>query len=276
MCGKQHEGRSPVQGCGTDRSFGRVSEQASLHLLGAIRIDGGREPMLLRGSQASLLLTFLALDPERPVPVEDLAAVLWPEQLGEHWRGALRGVAAKVRTFLGPLASKEAAVVCHRGSYSFACADADVVDVFRAEHLEAAARHALETGDLPCAATSAGQAAAILAEPLLPGVAADWLDPRRAHLGSTCRRAYRTAARAWSSLHRYEAATVAAEAAIDADPFDEASQRTLLDVHLAAGNRAAGLRAYERFRRLIDEELGVVPDERTQALYVQLLGPPPA
>jgi DNA-binding SARP family transcriptional activator len=252
-----------------------VGERESLHLLGAIRIDGGGEARLLRGSQARLLLTFLALDPDRPVPVEDLAALLWPEQLGEHWRGALRGVAAKARTFVGYLGAGSADVVCHRGSYSFACADVDMVDLLCAPRLEAAAREALEIGDFTCAAADAEQAAAMLGEPLLPGVEADWLGPRRAYLHSTCRRAHRTAAWAWSRLDRHDAATLAAEAAIDADPYDEASQRTLLGVHLAAGNRAAGLRAYERFRRLMDEELGVDPDEHTQALYAQLLGPPP-
>jgi DNA-binding SARP family transcriptional activator len=241
-----------------------------------MRIDGGREQLLLRGSQARLLLTILALDRERPVPVEDLAAVLWPEQLGPHWRGALRGVAAKVRMFLESLGTDQAEVVCHRGSYSFECADVEIVDVFQAERLEAAARHALAAGDLSCAAHHAELAAAILDRPLLPGVEADWLIRRRAYLGSTCRRAHRTAASAWSGLRRHDAAALAAEAAIESDPYDEASQRTLLRVHLAAGNRAAGLRAYERFRRLIDEELGVDPDERTQALYVQLLGPPPS
>jgi DNA-binding SARP family transcriptional activator len=42
-------------------------------------------------------------------------------------------------------------------------------------------------------------------------------------------------------------------------------------VHLAAGNRAEGLRAYQRCRHILADELGVDPSAETQATYRQLL-----
>ena len=250
-----------------------MSDPGSLHLLGAIRIERDGVTTPLRGSQCQLLLSYLALDRDRPVPVEELSDVLWGDHPGEHWRGALRGLVAKVRTFLDPLAT----AVClegHRNSYSLHWADPPPIDLVRAERLEAAARQALLDTDHEAAATAATEAARTLAEPLLPGVEAGWLSAQRARQAETCRQAHRTAARAWSALGRHDAAVDAAEAAVRSDPYDEVSQRTLLAVHLAAGNRTAGLRSYERFRRLATAELGVDPDERTQALYVRLLGPP--
>jgi hypothetical protein len=41
--------------------------------------------------------------------------------------------------------------------------------------------------------------------------------------------------------------------------------------HAAAGNRAEGLRAYERCRRLISQELGVAPSAATHGVFVRLL-----
>ncbi|MCO8125987.1 AAA family ATPase [Acidimicrobiia bacterium EGI L10123] len=250
-----------------------MSDPGSLHLLGAIRIERDGVTIPLRGSQCQLLLSYLALDRDRPVPVEELSDVLWGDHPGEHWRGALRGLVAKVRTFLDPLET----AVClegHRNSYSLHWVDPPPIDLVRAERLEATARQALLDADHEAAATAATEAARALAEPLLPGVEADWLSAPRARQAETCRQAHRTAARAWSALGRHDLAVVAAEAAVRSDPYDEVSQRTLLTTHLAAGNRTAGLRAYERFRQLATTELGVDPDERTQALYLHLLGPP--
>jgi DNA-binding SARP family transcriptional activator len=41
--------------------------------------------------------------------------------------------------------------------------------------------------------------------------------------------------------------------------------------HAAAGNRADALRAYERCRCLLAEELGVSPSPQTEAVYLDIL-----
>lgn len=54
-------------------------------------------------------------------------------------------------------------------------------------------------------------------------------------------------------------------AAIAAEPLRETTQALLLAAHLAAGNRAEVVRAFERFRRLLATELHVEPGPRVQA-----------
>ena len=70
------------------------------------------------------------------------------------------------------------------------------------------------------------------------------------------------------------AATVAAEA-VRLEPYRESSHRLLIAAHAAGGNRAEALRAYERCRRLLSEDLGVDPAPETESLYLTLLGDEP-
>ena len=45
----------------------------------------------------------------------------------------------------------------------------------------------------------------------------------------------------------------------------------LMEAQLAAGDRASALRTFDRFRRLLADELGVDPDADTLALHRRLL-----
>jgi SARP family transcriptional regulator, regulator of embCAB operon len=69
---------------------------------------------------------------------------------------------------------------------------------------------------------------------------------------------------------RYADATSAALAAVKAEPLRETSHAALIRVHLAEGNRAEALAAFERYRALLQAELGVAPSTRLQALIKDL------
>jgi DNA-binding SARP family transcriptional activator len=60
--------------------------------------------------------------------------------------------------------------------------------------------------------------------------------------------------------------------AICSEPLRESAQRLLVRSHLAAGNRAAAWSCYERFRRLLVEELGVPPGPDFTSLVAGLRG----
>ena len=83
----------------------------------------------------------------------------------------------------------------------------------------------------------------------------------------------------WSQRGEVAQGVLVAEEAVALEPFRETAHRRLMQAHAAAGNRAEALRAYERCRRLLAEELGVDPSPETEAAYVELLGqeptPPP-
>ena len=56
------------------------------------------------------------------------------------------------------------------------------------------------------------------------------------------------------------------------DPYDEASHRSLISAHLAAGDRGGALMAYEHCRRLLLDELGVRPSPTTERLHDSVIG----
>jgi SARP family transcriptional regulator, regulator of embCAB operon len=62
-----------------------------------------------------------------------------------------------------------------------------------------------------------------------------------------------------------------AKEAITIEPFRETSYQLLMRAHAAVGNRAEALRAYERCRSLLSEELGVHPSPQPEAVYVDIL-----
>jgi tetratricopeptide (TPR) repeat protein len=60
------------------------------------------------------------------------------------------------------------------------------------------------------------------------------------------------------------------------EPFRESAHLRLMRAHMAAGDRAEALRAYNRCRRLLAEELGVDPSSELRAAYLDLLDAEPA
>ncbi len=69
---------------------------------------------------------------------------------------------------------------------------------------------------------------------------------------------------------RYHDALTAGLGAVGSEPLRESAHRTLVRVHLAEGNLAEALRAYEQFRALLSDELGVAPTAKMAALVVGL------
>ncbi|MGH9179087.1 MAG: ATP-binding protein, partial [Acidimicrobiales bacterium] len=70
-------------------------------------------------------------------------------------------------------------------------------------------------------------------------------------------------------------AVVAAEEAVALEPLRESAHLRALAAHAGAGNRAGALRAYERARRVLAEELGVSPSAPLEEAYLALLGTEP-
>jgi DNA-binding SARP family transcriptional activator/pimeloyl-ACP methyl ester carboxylesterase len=65
----------------------------------------------------------------------------------------------------------------------------------------------------------------------------------------------------------YEAAIPHARRWVALDPLHEPAQRQLMQLYGQASQQAAALRQYEEYVKLLDEELGLPPEEETATLY---------
>ncbi|MGH3537263.1 MAG: AfsR/SARP family transcriptional regulator, partial [Pseudonocardiaceae bacterium] len=136
----------------------------------------------------------------------------------------------------------EAVISSGPGNYQFTgevWADVEQIDT----ELDAAQR-ALARGDSAGARDSAATAVELARQPLLPGYVGEWLDARREQLRGSLITGLEVLARAGEPA----AAVRHAAEALALEPFWESVYQLLIDAHLAAGNRAEALRAYQRCR----------------------------
>lgn len=124
---------------------------------------------------------------------------------------------------------------------------------------ERAASDALASGQ-PEACSAAADACA---GELLPGARYEqWAEERRRHVAGLRLELLRRAGR-WDDVARIE-------------PTDEVAHQHAMEAALERGARAEALRWYGRLREALATELGVLPDERSQALHERCLVGVPA
>ncbi|HEV3497400.1 MAG TPA: BTAD domain-containing putative transcriptional regulator, partial [Actinomycetes bacterium] len=102
-----------------------------------------------------------------------------------------------------------------------------------------------------------------------------WVERRQGELREVQLRALEVQADADAAVADWAGALRAAEEVVAVEPFRESAYLRLMHAHAGAGNRGEALRAYERCRRVLSEELGVSPSPPTEAAYLALLGVEP-
>jgi DNA-binding SARP family transcriptional activator len=220
----------------------------------AVRRAGsdGREVPLPPGVQRLVAHLALSGRPTRSA----VAGVLWP--------GGTQGEADRnLRSTLWRLRKAVPELVEGCGG-ALALADAVAVD---ARELDGWARRVLQP--VTAVAEPAVPEAAWRGE-LLPGWDEDWVLVERERLRRLRVSALETVVDALACSGRFALAAQVAYAAVRAEPLRESAHRTLVRVHLAEGNTAEALRAYERYRELLADELGLPPSPRMRLLREEL------
>lgn len=246
----------------------------SIQITGHMRLVGPAgvaEASDLPGRQGRLVLAALGLA-ERAVAREVLAECVWGAAPTRSWERDLSALVSKLRAVLARTGLEGAATIRSDGaSYELETGPGAEIDVRRgraaADELEAATAG----GAHAAAAEAAAEVLAVTARPLLAGEDAPWIDEARAELARLRVRALDGAARADLARGLEDAAREHVREALELEPFRESTHRLLMDVELAAGNRGEAVRAYERLRELLADELGVDPSPESEARYLEAL-----
>ena len=246
---------------------GRVSIDS-----GAVVIDEERLP----GRQGRLVFAYLVIEQGRSVTRDELADALWGETLPATWEKALGVIASKLRVLLGECGLDGAKVLASAfGCYRLELPEGTWIDVVAAARGVAEAEAALAADEPERAKAEAKQAASLARPQLLPGEEGAWIEAKRREQAEILGNALDCLADACLRSGDPAEASRWAQEAIALEPFRESGYRRLMRAHADAGNRAEALRAYERCRHLLADELGAYPSPETESIYRELLATAP-
>ncbi len=232
------------------------------------RLDEQRFP----GRQGRILFAYLAAQKGRPVPRDELAELLWGEELPATWEKALRVLMTKLRALLSECGiDGTSALTSAFGCYQLTLPAGAWIDVHAAASALERAETALAAGDLDYARAQASTAAELARRVFLPGEDGPWVEDQRRDLRDVLVRALECLRDAALANEEFGDAVRYAAEITELEPFRESSYRALMQAHASAGDPAEALRVYERCRRFLADELGAYPSAESEAAYRELL-----
>src|SRR5579862_2098736 len=242
--------------------FDTAMKSLALRVLGDFGVDGV-EPQALGSRKGRLALAVLALGAGQPVPSDVLIDALWDDTPPAHPEDQLAVLISRLRSVLG----RDRIQHRDRG-YALTC---DWLDAAELAALTGEMERRQQAGNVLGAAAAARVALSLLRGYGPPAVPGEWAQLRLAELDRLVGRARRLSATALLEAGDWMTAADAATAAVDADPYDEASLRVLLRAYVAGGRAAAALAAYAKARERLVGELGTDPSPETVEVYTAIL-----
>jgi SARP family transcriptional regulator, regulator of embCAB operon len=230
-------------------------------------IDGSRIEELLPGRIGRILFAYLVLNRGRPVPRDMLLMAGWGEDAPAEAGSALSVALSKLRRGLG------AEHVRGRAEIELLLPPATFVDVEAALEGAHRAESSIAEGQWARAWGPAGVAYHVATRPFLAGLDAPWIDQWRRRLEDVRLRGLECFAAAGLGLGgpALAQAEERARSLIELAPYRETGHRLLMEALARRGNVAEALRAYERLRVLLRDELGIAPGPTVQEVYQRLL-----
>lgn len=236
--------------------------------LGPLRVSAGSVEVPVAGARERALCTILALRAGEVVPVSLLVDLLWADDPPPTAVKAVQTYVSRLRRALG-----DAAVVTTGGGYRLAV-DPEATDAGRFEAAIARARERAATGDH--SGTDAALGAALgfwRGEPELPETpraraeVARWVETRLA--------AIETRVDAQLAMGGHAGVIGELERLVGEHPLRERLWSQLMLALYRAGRQADALRAYQRVRRLLADELGVDPGPDLRRLEAAVIAHDP-
>ncbi len=254
--------------------------QLTISLLGTVQVLRDGQPVTGQAYAKVLgLLAYLAVEADRPHARASLALLFWPEQTDEKARHSLRQALSTLRRILDDHVASEPILLITRESVQFRKGGDRLLDVRQLMTLlDACDRHEhqrLET--CPACAQRLDVALGLYRGDFLEGFAVDdsmafedwttiWRERiRQRVIDSTF------AVAAWhESRGALDVANNALSRLLEIDPWNEQAHRALMEVLWRRGKRREAIAQYERCRAVLEEELGVEPEQETAALLQRI------
>lgn len=245
-----------------------------VHLLGgfAVRVDG-KSLQGFESQKVRALLAYLACHRERPLGRTFVASLLWGDRPDRSARRNLRQALHNLRNVIsactdpaGVLVSTSDQVHLHPQLDCFVDADA----------FEEAHRLGVRPGGPDLYHLRA--AARIYIGEFLPGFFLNncpefetWLITMQERLREAAIQTFSALSESYLGRGELHLGIQVARRLLAIEPMSEGAYRSLMRLYFLSGRPGKALEAYERLRRLLQEELGVEPLEETVVLYNSIL-----
>jgi DNA-binding SARP family transcriptional activator len=243
--------------------------EAKIQLCGrfVVEIDGHRMEAALPGRRGRALFAYLVLERGRSVPRAELLMAGWGQDAPGEAGSALSVALSKLRHGLG------ADHLQGRTGIELLLPQATFVDVEAALEGAHRAETCIAEGRWAQAWGPAGIAYHVATRPFLSGLEAPWIDQWRRRLEEVRLRGLECFVAAGLGLGGPALAQAEERARLltERAPYRETGHRMLMEALERRGNVAEALRAYERLRVLLREELGIAPSPAVQDVYRRLL-----
>jgi DNA-binding SARP family transcriptional activator len=243
--------------------------RARIQLCGrfAVEVDDSRLEGKLSGRKGRVLFAYLVLNRGRALPRGELLMAGWGEDAPAEAGGALSVTLSKLRHGLGTdhlRGRTEIELVMPRATF---------VDVEAALEGAHRAESCIAEGEWAQAWGPAGIAYHVATRTFLNGLDAPWIDEWRRRLEEVRLRGLECFAAAGLGLGGPALAQAEERARMltALAPYRETGHRIFIEALERRGNIAEALRAYERLRVLLREELGIAPGPTLQAVHRRLL-----
>lgn len=236
-----------------------------VRILGPVSVDAGVDvPLDVPKERA--LLALLALEAGNVVPLHRLVDGLWGEDAPPTADKTLQGYVFRLRRLLG------ADTVATEASGYVLRVDRDAIDAHRFERLVHRGRAALDAGDASTARAAFADALSLWrGEPLDDLGDGEVRASQRARLEELRTLAQEGNAEAAIALGHHLDALPELEALVAEFPFREALWAQLMLALYRSGRQADALRAFQRVRAILGEELGIEPSPPLQRLEGRIL-----
>jgi DNA-binding SARP family transcriptional activator len=266
--------------CGCDREAGARGDLA----LDDARVAAfclGRFQLVVRGrrleqgssGKTRALLQYLVNHPNQPVSRDLLIETLWPNPDAEAAGTSLRVTVHALRQMLQSQTGGLVAVQAHNAAYQLEVPNIWLdVDEFVA--CCARGRQQLDAGDQDGAMRAYGRAAELYHGDFLAGAGEAWAIVRREGLKDQYLLVLERLAEAALQAHDYEGCMLQAQRLLEEDRCRESTYRMLMVCHGQVGQRGRVRSWYDLCVQTLRAELGVTPEDATQATYRELLGSP--
>ncbi|WP_165978416.1 AfsR/SARP family transcriptional regulator [Actinomadura darangshiensis] len=247
----------------------------SFRILGALRAGVRGEAVDLGGRRSRLVLAALLLEPDRPVPVDRLVDVVWPERPPASARTQVAIAVSGLRRAFRQAGCAGHVIETVRPGYRIP-AEAGTIDALDAQERIAGARLRAGEGRPAAAAGLYRGALALWDGPVLAGLRREPIETGALRWEELRLTALEEVAQVELALGRHHQLVGDLMGPVGEHPYRERLRALLMLALARAGRTSEALDVFQEGRRRLDEELGLEPGRELRDLQTAILRDDPS